>query len=70
MNRAERRWRARHEMRYVLTCGICGRAFENESATLGDIERDHFARLHATTPGATLRFRLFDRRSGLSSVLN
>jgi hypothetical protein len=67
MNRAERRWRERQATRYVLTCAVCGRAFEDERATVGAVQREHFMRLHDT---AKIRFTLFDRRSGQSSVLN
>lgn len=70
MNRAQRRASARAQHRYVLACGICGRQFseaELDTLTIGDVERQHFMRMHDTTYrdlGERVTFNLVDRRRG------
>ncbi len=67
MNRAERRATTRLRQRYLLVCSRCGRSFENESATLGQVQRDHYMRLHDT---AKVCFNLLDRKTGAQRTLD
>ncbi len=70
MNRAQRRASERAQRRYVLSCALCGRQFseaELDDLTIGDVERQHFMRMHDTTYealGKRVTFQIIDRRRG------
>lgn len=53
--------------RYVLTCLRCGFAFEKDDELLGQVQREHFMRMHDT---AKVEFRLLDRWKNEERVLN
>ena len=53
--------------RYVLTCARCGLAFEKDEETIGQVQREHFMRLHDS---AKITFSLLDRWKNETRVLN
>ncbi len=55
------------QKRYVLTCARCGFAFEKDEDTLGQVQREHFMRLHDS---AKIAFTLLDRWKNETRVLN
>ena len=59
--------RGQPETRFVLTCSKCGEAFEQAERTVGEVQRDHYMRMHDV---AKITFTLLDRWSGRTRVLN